>query len=166
MLAAGAVSLVGALNVLAASSAGPLDDHDPAHQRPGFLDAVGPRTQAPRIGNGFPAPGEVGVVFFVRAEQRDPLLERLRLDEELRAAATLAVVTAGPCGVDTAALPGLVQRCDPPARIARGYAMPVPRDEGPPVGYALVGPDGDIRYRTLDPALHLDDVAVMVGAIQ
>ncbi len=165
MLAAGALSLVGALNALAASGAGPLDDHDPAHQRPGFLDAVGPRTQAPRIGNGFPAPGEVGVVFFVRAEQRDPLLERLRLDEELRAAATLAVVTAGPCGAGTPGLRGLLQRCDPAARIARGYAMPVPRDEGPPVGYALVGPDGDIRYRTLDPALHLDDVAVMVGAI-
>lgn len=165
MLAAAAVSLVGALNALAASSTGPLDDHDPAHQRPGFLDAVGPRAPAPRVGPGFPAPGEVSVVFFVRAEQREPLLQRLRLDEELRAAAAFAVVTAGPCGADAAALRGVLQRCDPTARVARGYAMPMPRVDGPPVGYALVGPDGDIRYRTLDPALHLDDVAVMVAAI-
>lgn len=166
MVATGAVSLLGGLNALAVSSAGPLDDHDPAHQRPGFLDAVGPRTAAPPLGDGLPAAGEVTVVFFVRPEQRDPLLDRLRLDEELSAAATLAVVTAGPCGADTSAPQGLVQRCDPAAQVARGYAMPVPRDEGPPVGYALVGPDGDIRYRTLDPALHLDDVAVMVGAIR
>lgn len=39
-------------------------------------------------------------------------------------------------------------------------------DRGAPVGYAVVGPDGTIRYRTEDPQQdqHLSEVLTMVDA--
>jgi len=35
--------------------------------------------------------------------------------------------------------------------IRRGLFMPIPRDGGYPVGYAVIGPDRTVRYRTKDP---------------
>lgn len=42
-----------------------------------------------------------------------------------------------------------------------------PRDSGPPVGYAVVDSRGQVRYRTLDPAVGdgLDEVATIVKAV-
>ncbi len=45
----GVVGLLGGLLWLAQLSRGPLDDPDPARQRPGFLDAVGRPTPAPVV---------------------------------------------------------------------------------------------------------------------
>ena len=41
-----------------------------------------------------------------------------------------------------------------------------PRDHGAPVGYAVVGADGTVRYRTEDPQQdqHLAEVLTMVDA--
>lgn len=56
---------------------------------------------------------------------------------------------------------------DPTGRLARGFGMRIPRDGGPPVGYALIDRAGLIRYRTLDAAMadQLREVATMVGAL-
>ena len=63
---AAAVGL-GLLLGLARAAEGPLDDPDPAWQRPGFLDAGDLPAPAPRVAPGVPAPGRPTVVFFERA---------------------------------------------------------------------------------------------------
>lgn len=157
--------LLGVALLAAAVARGPLDDPDLAEQRPGFLDAVGPRTPAPQVA-GLPRRGRPAVVFFIRSGQCAPLRDALRVDPL-------------PGGVDTAVLVGGVPpACPPPLapapitpdplrRLADGYAMPTPRDGGPPVGYAIVGADATIRYRTLDPGMthRLDEVRTMLHAL-
>ncbi|MDQ6874712.1 MAG: hypothetical protein M3042_06565 [Actinomycetota bacterium] len=140
-----------------------LDDPNPTAQRPGFLDSVGSRSPAPGVTGSIPAPGRAAVVFFVRAAQQKPLL------------AELARPGAVPIGVDTAVVGGPVNLAEGPVAsvtdedgsLARGYEMPVPRDHGYPVGYAIVGPDGTVRYRTLDPGVvhRLAEVRTMLRAL-
>ena len=142
----------------------PLDDVKPADQRPGYLDAVGPRGTAPLVTISIPARGQVAVIFFVRDAQQQRLLSALSRPGALPPNVDAAVVggrpnlTEGPFAVVT----------DTDGSLARAYHMPVPRDGGYPVGYAIVGAGGAIRYRTLDPdaADHLHEVRTMAGALK
>ncbi len=139
----------------------PLDDPDPGHQRPGYVDANRPRSPAAPLPGLAPA-GKRSVVFFTRAN-RLPRLRRA-LDgpdgQALRRAASVVLVqdTTGPA--EAGVLP------DPTDRISRGYVMRRPRDHEAPVGYAVVGVDGTVRYRTEDPQQdqHLAEVLTMVNA--
>ncbi len=138
-----------------------LDDPDPAHQRPGFLDANPPRATAPAV-PGLGRPGTRTVVFFTRAD-RMPRLQQALAGPDGRALHRVAHVvvvqdTAGP--TSGGAIP------DPQDVLSRSYQMRRPRDHGAPVGYAVVGPDGTIRYRTEDPeqGQHLSEALTMVEA--
>lgn len=57
---------------------------------------------------------------------------------------------------------------DAQGRLAALYDMRRPRDGGPPVGYAAVGSDGTIRYRTQDPGVAdgLTEVRTIVDAVR
>ncbi len=155
---------LGAALVLAGQRRLPLDDRNPVRQRADFLDSVGARTTAPEVTGTLPARGRVTVVFFVREHQQAALRSALRTPGTL------------PRGVDAAIVGGRVETAveavplitDADRALARGFAMPVPRDGGYPVGYAICGPDGTIRYRTLDPgvAKRLGEVRTMIRAVR
>lgn len=83
----------------------------------------------------------------------------------LPSAVDVAVVASGDgaaCG------PGATVVVDPTAAYASRFGLDVPRDGGPPVGYAVVDAEGRIRYRTLDPgvATRLGEVATIVAAAE
>jgi len=151
---------LGAL-LAAASPRGPLDDPDPARQRPGFLDGGGLPVPAPDLGRGVPAPGRRAVVFFVRPKQIGPLCQALPASG-LGTRASLAVIVTSPSDC-----PGQAALIVDGGGLARRFGMPTPIDGGPPVGYALVDTAGRIRYRTLDPrgAGGLDEVATMLAGV-
>ncbi len=140
-----------------ASTRGPLDDPDPARQRPGFLDSAG--VTAPAVAAGIPTPGRREVVFFVRPGQIGPLCQALPASG-LGAKASLAVIVSSP-----ADCPGQAAVVVDDGGLATRFGMPTPVDGGPPVGYALIDSSGRIRYRTLDPrgAGGLDEVATMLS---
>ncbi|MGB9377780.1 MAG: hypothetical protein WCB04_09750 [Mycobacteriales bacterium] len=144
-------------------SASPLDDPVPGDQRAGYLDSVGDRRPAPLVTISRPAPGRATVVFFVRDTQRAGLLAALAEPAALPRRVDVLVVGGHP----DLAEHRFVTVSDSDGALARGYAMPEPRDEGYPVGYAIVGPDGTIRYRTLDPKMagRLDDVRTLLSAV-
>ena len=139
---------------------GPLDDPDPARQRPGFLDGDGLPVPAPNVGVAVPEPGRRAVVFFVRPEQIAALCQALPTSG-LSAKASLAVVVPSP-----SACRAPVDLVVDTGGLARNFGMPAPRDGGPPVGYAVIDALGRLRYRTLDPhvARGLDEVATILAA--
>ncbi len=159
----GVALVTGALLFVAQASEGPLDDRDPAEQRPGYLDAGQLPQRAP------PLPRELGrfrrrtVVFFERPDGLADLCESLR-DDDLEQDAAIAVLVSGraaPCrGVPTAV--------DRAVAYAAAIGMRRPRDGGPPVGYAVVDAHGQVRYRTLDPGVadRLDEVTTIVKAVR
>lgn len=157
-----AVAVGFGLLLAAASPRGPLDDPDPARQRPGFLDGAGLPAPAPDVGSGVPAPGRRAVVFFVRPEQIGPLCRALPASG-LGAKASLAVVVSSP-----ADCPGPAVLVVDGGGLAGRFGMPTPVDDGPPVGYAVVDAAGRIRYRTLDPrgAGGLREVATMLADVR
>lgn len=67
----------------------------------------------------------------------------------LRRQARVLIVERGTAA--GAAPAGVTVLSDPTGKLSRALAMRVPRDGGYPVGYAVVGPDGTVRYRTEDP---------------
>jgi len=142
-----------------ASARGPLDDPDPARQRPGFLGDGG--VTPPAVAVGVPTPGRRAVVFFVRPAQIGGLCRALPTSS-LGAKASLAVVVSS-----SADCPGQATLVVDSGDIARRFGMPTPVDGGPPVGYALIDTSGRIRYRTLDPrgAGGLDEVATMLADV-
>ncbi|PZS27505.1 MAG: hypothetical protein DLM59_16330 [Pseudonocardiales bacterium] len=142
----------------------PLDDRDLAMQRPGLLDSVGARSEAPPVTTSIPATRRVTIVFFVRSAQQQPLLARLSQPGALPPTVDAAIV-GGPVNLSEAPIAVLT---DSDGSLARGYGMRVPRDGGYPVGYAIVGTDGVIRYRTLDPDVtrRLADVRTMLKALR
>ncbi len=156
--------VAGAAVVATQRSASPLDDPEPAHQRAGYLDAVGERGTAPLVTISRPAAGKVTVIFFVRTAQQRPLLSAMSKPRALPPDVDAAIVGAHPDLAESR----FASVSDVDAGLARGYDMPVPRDGGYPVGYAIVGPDGTVRYRTLDPEMvsHLDEVRTMLAAVQ
>jgi len=139
----------GVLLAVARASAGPLDDPDPAHQRPGQLDLGELPVPAPPVTEGIPAPGREAVVFFVRPAGLAPLCEALA-DADLDEESSLVAVVAGP-GARCSA--GVAVVADPQGRLADAYGLRRPADAGVPVGYAVVDEAGQIRYRTLDPEI-------------
>ena len=160
----GVAVVLGLLLAHARAMEGPLDDTDPARQRPGFLDAGALPAPAPPVLRDVPSPGRPAVVFFVRDDGMDELCRALG-EGRLAGRAVLAVVVGGApsggCGAAAAVV------ADPEGERAEAYGMRLPRDGGPPVGYAVVDARGDIRYRTLDPAVaeRLDEVTTMVAAL-
>ncbi len=151
-----------ALLAVARAAAGPLDDPDPAHQRPGLLDLGELPVPAPPVTDGIPAPGREAVVFFVRPAGLEVLCEALA-DADLDGEPQLVVVVAGtgaPCAAGVAVV------SDPRGRLADAYGLRPPADGGTPVGYAVVDAAGRIRYRTLDPEVEdlLDEVDTILRA--
>lgn len=156
--------VLGVFLAIARAAEGPLDDPDPAWQRPGFLDAGELPARAPRVAANVPTAERPAVVFFVREDGMEELCPVLR-DSRLAGRAAIAVVVAGTPSGGCDAVAAVV--ADPEGDLAEAYGMRRPRDGGPPVGYAVVDATGDIRYRTLDPALadRLDEVGTMVAAL-
>ncbi len=150
-----------ALLGLARAAQEPLDDADPARQRPGFLDLGALPQPAPPAGR-IPVAGHPGVVFFERADRLGPLCRALA-EDPLSEKADLVVVVAGPAG----SCPAASVVADPDASVARAYGLGSPRGGGPPVGYAVVDSSGHLRYRTLDPEVadQLDEVGTIVDAL-
>ena len=157
------VGLLGALLVVAGRAGSPLDDPDPARQRPGFLDPFGRPSPAPQVAPGLPSAGRRAVVFFVRPQFSGPLCRALAQSPSLRRRADVAMVSSASAPA-CAQVPTVT---DTERRLAAGYGMRRPRDGGAPVGYALVDRNGLVRYRTLDPSVvsGLREVETMVKAM-
>jgi len=151
----------GLLLAVARTAEGPLDDRDPAWQRPGFLDAGDLPVPAPP---GLPVPGRTTVVFFVLSDGGSELcqaLEAATLAEKVATAVVVADATPGACGASADVV------ADADGVVADDYGMRRPRGGGPPVGYAVVDATGAIRYRTLDPEVadRLGEVGTIVAAL-
>jgi len=155
---------LGLVLALARAAEGPLDDRDPAWQRPGFLDAGEPRNPAPDVLAGFPPPGRPAVVFFVRADGLGELCHSLTASA-LPHEAALAIVVPGPASASCETAGAVVS--DAEGAVAEAYGMRRPRGGGSPVGYAVIDASGDIRYRTLDPEVadQLEEVGTIVAAL-
>ncbi len=142
----------------------PLDDPHPGQQRPGYLDAVGERRDAPLVTISRPARGRLSVIFFVRVAQQQPLRAALEKPRALPAGVDVFLVGGRPDLTEGGSITSIT---DGDSALARAYDMPVSRDGGYPVGYAIVGPDGTIRYRTLDPQVtaRLAEVRMILLAV-
>ncbi len=155
---------LGLLLALARAAEGPLDDRDPAWQRPGFLDAGELPVPAPDVVPRFPPAGRSAVVFFIRPDGLGELCHSLATSE-LRQRAALAVVVAGAASPSCEAAETVVSDRD--GEVAKAFGLRRPRGGGPPVGYAVLDASGDIRYRTLDPEVvdQLEEVTTIVAAL-
>ena len=160
---AGAAWGFAVLLVIAGHARGPLDDPDPARQRPGLVDLGALPLLAPEVVDGIPTIGRRAVVFFERPAGRDRLCRALGASTLGRRADVVVVVSAegGRCEG------GAHLVADPAGSHARRLGMDVPRDGGPPVGYAVVDSHQRSRYRTLDPhvADGLSEVATILAAV-
>ena len=149
---------------------GPLEDPDLAMQRAGILDVVGPRSQAVPLTTAVPSRGRVAVVFFLRPAQAGPLVSALDSPsgQQLRGLVDIGIIIAPTATAVTPNDPATAVVADPDGLLAQGYRMRLPRDGGPPVGYAVVGTDGTVRYRTEDPQVTdgLDEVLTIVDALR
>jgi len=148
--------LLGALLVLSAQARGPLDDPDPARQRPGLLDLGALPSPAPRVSAEVPTPGRAALVLFERPDRLARLCEAIGR-HRFADSALVVVVAPGPGG---ACAPGVAVVEDPTGALAAQFGLDRTRDAGAPVGYAVVDGQGEIRYRTLDPS-----VAARLGEI-
>ncbi|KQV26279.1 MULTISPECIES: hypothetical protein [unclassified Microcella] len=127
---------------------GPLDDPRPAYQRDGIL-RDGPVLA--REVAGVPFGERTVVLLFERDAPTGAEWEEWRQD-------------VSDDGVDLVLVPASV---DGASALAAAVGMPVPVDGGPPVGYAVVDPDRQVRYATLDPKYLLNafEVDVITGAV-
>lgn len=152
----------GVLLVLSRGARGPLDDPDPALQRPGVLDIGGLPAPAPPVAPGLPREGRRAVVFFERPGRAGALCAALR-SKGLGPQVDVAVVVSGPV---TGCPPQARVVADPATALATRFGLDAPAGGGPPVGYAVVDSRRRIRYRTLDPgvARRLDEVATILRA--
>lgn len=155
---------LGSLLIVARAAGDPLDDPDPAWQRPGFLDAGDLPVPAPQVTPAVPSPGRPTVIIFERAGRLPELCRALATTPLPRDAATAVVVVDSPSGRCDAA--GAVVG-DADGTVARAYGLRRPRGGGPPVGYAVVDAASSIRYRTLDPTVadELSEVGTILGAL-
>lgn len=144
---------------------GPLDDPDEAAQRSGVL------MKGPPVGDLSPPGDPVGrrpvVLVFDRRLPDPDALERFVDGVADGALVVLAVPEPG-----SAAVPELPPRTrllsTGAGRLAAATGMPEPRDGGFPVGYAIVGPQGRLRYATLDPTYlrRPYEIAVLTEALR
>lgn len=158
----GLAVVFGAMLVVARAAEGPLDDPDPALQRPGFLDVGALPQPAPPVTEDVPRAGRPAVVFFTRPDRLPGLCHALsghRLEEQ----ADVVVVVAGNGGKCAT---GGATVTDESGRLAGRYGLRHPNDAGAPIGYAVVDEQRQIRYRTLDPAVQdeLDEVETILKA--
>ena len=156
---------LGLLLAVARATRGPLDDPDPAWQRPGFLDAGDLPVPAPGVAPGLPARGRSTVVFFERTG-RLPELCRALAESGIKEKAAAVVVAVDRAGTHTCAGADAIVD-DPDGVLAAAYGMRRPRGGGRPVGYAVADSAGTIRYRTLDPAVadELGEVRTILDAL-
>ncbi|CAN5484419.1 hypothetical protein BH20ACT2_BH20ACT2_03940 [soil metagenome] len=154
----------GVLLALARATDGPLDDPDPAFQRPGFLDVGVLPEPAPVLDDVVTFGGHRTVVFFERVERLDGLCDALA-QSAFGPDVQVVVVSDNQTGADTCA-PDVPVVAAP--ALADRYGIRSPRGGGSPVGYAIVDDDGLIRYRTLDPAMPslLGEVETILGALR
>ncbi len=155
------VAVVGVLLIVAQLRVDPLDDVDPAYQRPGLLD-LGPLPTPAPVLPGLSYADRPTLLVFER-ESRPPCawLDAPELDD-----VAIAVAIGAPDGASGhAECPG-AESVEDPWELARQVGMRTPRDGGFPVGYAIVDADGLLRYRTLDPdmAQLLGEIGTMVDA--
>ncbi len=163
---AGAIVL--ALVVLGVIRApGPLDDPSKGDQRPGFLFDVDDARRVAELELPGDPVGRVPVVVIF--DRRISAPQRLQsFVGDVPDGVAVVLVVSEPVD-EQARLPagvGLVVRTG--GRIANAVGMPVPRDGGPPVGYALVDHNARVRYATLDPAYleHGFEVEIVAGALR
>ncbi len=154
----------GSLLAVARAAEGPLDDTDPALQRPGFLDAGALPIPASNVTDDVPTPGRRSVVFFTRPDRLGRLCHAVGshdFDDEVDVVIVVSG-TDGRCAGGTRVL------TDPATTRAERYGMREPRGGGAAVGYAVVDADGLVRYRTLDPAIHdeLGEVDTILEALK
>lgn len=157
-----AVAFFGGLLALAQAAEEPLDDPDPAFQRPGFLDVGDLPEPAPELRSDIALTGMPTVVLFERADRVARLCRALD-DHTFASDARAVVITpTEPTGDSCADQTVVVD-----AALADEFGLRNPRAGGPPVGYAVVDRDGRIRYRTLDPAVAtlLDEIDTIIGAL-
>lgn len=145
---------------------GSRDDHDPAHQRPGFLVSPGNARRVPQLA----LPGDpVGrVPVLVVFDRTVPGIERYAdalAGVPHSVEVVLVVPRPPPVARSRLARGSLV--VDPSRRVAGAVGMRGPRDGGPPIGYAAIDAEARVRYATLDPAYldHRDENAVIAEAI-
>lgn len=157
-----AAVVLGGLLVIAQLRRSPLDDPDPAYQRPGILDLGALPVPAPTVAGDIPRHGRPAVVFFERPSLLPGLCQALPGTGLVTTADLVIVIPAE--GAGCGAVPVVV---DPYVGLAEAYGMRLPSDGGPPVGYAVVDGQGRIRYRTLDPtvAAELPEVATILAAL-
>lgn len=142
------MALVIVVVVLLVRPPGPLDDPRPAFQRDGLLrEGAVLDLELDDIELG----GRTVVLLFERGRPVGDDWERWRA-EVTENGVELVVLTPDDAAHDllVAALP-----------------MPVPVDGGPPVGYAVIDPDRQVRYVTLDPQYRVNafEVDVITGAV-
>ncbi len=163
-----AVVLAGAI-LTEQAARGPLDDPQPARQRPGILTPAAISPPAVEVGDDSPTPGFRTVVFFLRDGQYPALVQALQRWDFLGQGGRTSPVDLLSVSAREPEGEGVITPVgsDPTGSIARTFGMPVPRDGGPPVGYAIVDTEFRVRYATLDPEVfdHLDEVATMLEAV-
>lgn len=120
--------------VLVVRPPGPRDDPRPADQRDGLLLA-GPRLPAVLAGVAFG--GRTVVVLFERTSPAGDGFRRWREQVSDHGSVVVVVAVAGSAAAQV---------------LAPAVRMPVPRDGGPPIGYAVVDAARRVRYATLDPS--------------
>jgi len=160
-----AAMVLGGLLAISRTGYSGLDDPDQAFQRPGVLD-IGPLpAPAPAVTASIPRDGRKAVIFFTRPAGLDRLERAVTGAEQLRESVDVAIVLQGEAAPT---VPGPVPvRVEPGPGLARSYGLRLPRDGGPPVGYAIVDRAGRVRYATVDPgdARRLAEVATMLRAV-
>lgn len=159
-----AAVVFGSLLVVTRAAEGPLDDTDPAWQRPGFVDAGPLPTPAPAVTENVPVEGRPSVVFFARPDSLARLCHAVA-SHDFGENVDVVIVVAGS---DQRCPGGTPVVADPLTAIARRYGMREPRGGGAPVGYAVVDTGRRIRYRTLDPTVHdeLSEVDTILAALR
>lgn len=140
---------------------GPLDQPDPAYQRDGLLldGAVVPDEVAGVEFGGRP----VVLVFDRSLPDRSDLAEWVAAVPE-GAVVRLVLPEPAPRLLD---LSGLEVVVDPGGRLADAVDLPTPVDQGPGIGYAVVGGNRQVQYSTLDPVYLTNDfeIATIVGSV-
>ncbi len=146
---------------------GPLDDPIRGDQRPGFLFDV---DDARRVAELELPGGPVGrVPVVVIFDRRISAPQRLQsFVRDVPDGVAVVLVVSEPVDEQARLPAGVRPVVRTGGRIANAVGMPVPRDGGPPVGYAVIDRNARVRYATLDPAYpeHGFEVEIVAGALR
>jgi len=139
------LAALAAVVLLLVRTPGALDERTFADQRNGLVadeGSVAPSIQGVRFG------GRVVVLLFVRGWPAPGDVAAWRA--QIGSGADVRVVVQTPQGAGPTQLAGVQVVRDPGAKLAAALYMPVPNDQGSPVGYAVVDRARHVRYATLD----------------